>query len=53
MVALVLLLDVLELEIEGLRGPQLAWVREFLHEREELVVVPSVVEQLCGRSRRQ
>jgi hypothetical protein len=47
-VALILLLDILELEIERLSRPQLAGVGQLLHEREELVVVAAVVEELCS-----
>lgn len=46
-VALVLLLDVLELKVERLRRAHLARGRELLHERQELVVVAAVVEELC------
>ena len=52
MVTLVLLLDVLELEIKRLRTPHLPRRGEFLHEGQELVVVPPVVEEFCTRGRR-
>jgi len=45
-VRLVLLLDVLKLEVERLSGSQLARRRELLGEREKLVVIPAVVEEL-------
>ena len=44
LVALVLLLDVLEAEVERLGLPELAWARELLGKRQELVVVVAVVE---------
>lgn len=46
-VGLVLLLDVLEVEVEGLRVLELARGGEFLVEGEEFVVIPPVEEHLC------
>ncbi|TLD22838.1 hypothetical protein PspLS_07353 [Pyricularia sp. CBS 133598] len=47
-VGLVLLLDVLEVEVKGLRVLQLARGGKLLHQREELVVVAAVKEHLYG-----
>lgn len=47
-VGLVLLLDVLEVEVEGLGVLQLARGGKLLHQREELVVIAAIKEHLYG-----
>jgi len=46
LVALVLLLDVLEVKVECLRLTHVPWCSELLRQRQKLVVVSSVVEEL-------
>lgn len=46
-VRLILLLDVFEIEVEGLRVLELTRRGELLVQREKLVVVPAIEEHLC------
>ena len=45
LVALKLLLDILEEEIKGLSLTHLSWCCQFLRKRQELVMVPAIVEE--------